>query len=177
MRFREVVFLSDLMEFIKSQWADIHHSRNQEWTVLGMIGISLYFLSQSKSLHFQIAAIGIGIATCAVGILISIKHWAIFYSKIRMINICQEKLGIEVKLFESPLVVQGMIIILYFLIISILSALLTWLLFDKAWISVTIGIIIIIHGIVVYFYSGTWARKKQEEVDVKLSSKFLLAQK
>lgn len=161
--------MSDLMEFIKTQWADIHHSRNQEWKVLAMIGVSLYLLSQSESLSLRIAAIAIGIATCVVGIFISIKHWAIFYSKIRMINICQRKLGIKVQYFESRIVVQGLIIILYFLIISILSVLLAWLLLKNIWISMIISILVVIHGIIVCSLSYSWARRKQEKTDVTLS--------
>lgn len=171
--------MSDVMEFIKTQWADIHHSRNQEWTVLGMIGISLFFLSQAKDLHFQITAIGIGIATCVVGIFISIKHWAILFAKTKMINICQEKLGIKTKYFESRIRVQGMIIILYFLIISVLSALLMWLLLSKIWISVPykiwislgIGILIAIHSIPAYSVSCQWAKNKRDDIDVVLLPK------
>lgn len=161
--------MSDLMEFIKTEWADIHHSRNQEWKVLAMIGVSLYLLSQADSLSLRIVAIAIGIVTCAVGILISIKHWAIFYSKIRMINICQRKLGIKVQYFESRIVVQGLIIILYFLIISILSALLAWLLLKNIWISIIISILVVIYGIIVCSLSYSWARRKQEETYVTLS--------
>jgi len=162
------------MEYIKTQRADIRCFRNQEWTVLGMIGISLFFLSQVEALHFQITAIGIGIATCAVGIFISVKHWAILFAKTKIINKCQEKLGIKVEYFESRLKVKGMIIVHYFLIIGVLSALLMWLLLSKIWISVPYkiwisvgtGILIAIHSIPAYSISRWWAEEKRKETDV-----------
>ena len=166
---------SDLMEFIKTQWADIHHSRNQEWTIIGLIGISLYLFSQATDLASQITAIGIGIATCVVGIVISIKHWALLFAKARMINICQEELGIKIKYFRSPLFlrVQGMIIVLYFLIISALFGLLTWLLFSNIKITIVAVIVVIIHGIAVQFLSYSWVIKKREEIEVTLSPELL----
>ncbi|KYK34631.1 MAG: hypothetical protein AYK18_13950 [Theionarchaea archaeon DG-70] len=110
---------SDLTEFIKAQWADIHHSRNQDWTILAMVGVSFYFLSQAEDLASRGAAIGFGIGTCLIGICISMRHWALLLSKTKMINICQEKLGIKAEYHEFPFAVQGMIIMLYFLIMSV----------------------------------------------------------
>lgn len=172
---------SDVMEYIKTEWADIHHSRNQEWTILAMIGVSFYLLSQNVELYLKIVAIGLGIATCVVGIFISTKHWAILFCKTKIINDCQEKLGIKIEYFESSIRVQGMIILFYFLIISILSALLTWLLLtnvftsvsNKILISVIVGILIIIHGIYAYFHLGKWAWKKRDKIKVTLSPDLL----
>lgn len=156
------------MEYIKTQRADIRCFRNQEWTILGMIGISLLFLSQVERLAFQITAIGIGIAACVVGIFISVKHWGILFAKTKVINKCQEKLGIKVEYFESRLKIKGMIIVHYFLIIGALSALLVWLLLDevwvsvpyKIWISIGTGILIAIHSIPAYSISRQWAEEK-----------------
>jgi drug/metabolite transporter (DMT)-like permease len=172
---------SDVMEYLKTQWADIHHSRNQEWTILAMIGVSFYLLSQKVELYLKIVAIGLGIATCVVGIFISTKHWAILYCKAKIISDCQEKLGIKIEYFESNIKVQGMIIFLYFLIISILSALLTWLLLNNVHTSVSnkililaiVGILIIIHGIIAYFRLDKWAWKKRDKIKVNLSPNLL----
>ncbi|MDI6791314.1 MAG: hypothetical protein QME81_00375 [bacterium] len=40
--------MADLMEYIKIQWADIHHTRNQEWKVLVIIVGVFYALFIDK---------------------------------------------------------------------------------------------------------------------------------
>ena len=46
----------NLLEFIRIQWDDIHHSRNQDWKVLAIIGGAFYVLLQTTNPAFQIAA-------------------------------------------------------------------------------------------------------------------------
>lgn len=170
-----MVPVSDLMEFIKAEWADIHHSRNQEWTILAMIGVSFYFLSQAEDLAQKGAAIGFGIGACIVGIFISMRHWALLLSKIKVINICERKLGIKVVYPQFPISVQGMIIMLYFVIISVLSGFLVWFLLEKwiflvrVYVSLVVGFLVILIGIKTYKFSYSLAKKKRDETDVIFS--------
>lgn len=165
--------MSDLMELMKIQLEDIHHTRNQEWTILAMIGISFYFLSQAANLAFRIVAIVFGIATCIIGIAVSIKHWAIFYRNIKIMHACEERLGIKIERFKSSLVVQGLIIILYFWIIGIFSGLLLWLLLENYYVSLIIGVLVATAGVVAYIPSKRWAEKKKKKTKVDLSPELL----
>lgn len=127
----------DLMEYIKIQWTDIHHTRNQDWKVLVIILGTFYalFKVSPKHIWLHIAITIFGLVACGMGIYMSLIHWLIFYSKMRVIAACEEKLGIKPNFFKPPLPIQGLILLIYFFIASIFSGWLTWLWLGKIWIS------------------------------------------
>ncbi len=129
----------DLIEYIKIQWADIHHTRNQDWKVLVIIvGIfhALFRVSLTP-IWLHIAITILGLIACGMGIYMTLINWLIFYSKIRVITACEEKLGIKASssFYKSPFPIQGLILLLYFYIASIFLGWLIWLLLGEIWIS------------------------------------------
>jgi hypothetical protein len=134
--------MSDLIDYIKIQWDDIHHSRNQDWKVLALIiGIFYALLNLGPSHSWLYVPIAIlGIIACIMGIYMSLMHWLIFYSKSRVISSCEKILGIEPNLYKTPFPVQGLILMLYFFICGILGGLLVWVWAKKIWVSYVIFI-------------------------------------
>jgi len=129
--------MPDLMEYIKIQWADIHHTRNQEWKVLVIIIGIFYALFKVNPEHkwLHVAITFFGLIASGMGIYMCLAHWLILYSKIRVIRACEKELGIEVKICKTPFPVQGLILLIYLFIISILFGWLIWLLLGKILIS------------------------------------------
>jgi len=141
----------DLMEYIKIQWADIHHTRSQDWKVLVIILGVFYalFNVSPKYLWLHVAITIFGLVACGMGIYMSLIHWLIFYSKMRVIAACEEKLGIKANFFRPPLPIQGLILLIYFFIASIFSGWLMWLLLEKVWISFVTFIICFLIGFII----------------------------
>lgn len=54
-------------------------------------------------------------------------HWLKFESKIRVIEACEKRLGIKANFYKPRFPVQGIILLIYFFILSILGGWLTWL--------------------------------------------------
>ncbi|MFQ5645723.1 MAG: hypothetical protein ACE5GM_02230 [bacterium] len=119
----------DLIEYIKIHWADIHHSRNQDWKILILIAGIFYILfkipDNNNSLYLLMVVLGL--VACGMGAYISISHWFIFYRKMLVIKQCELKLGIELKkdFYNFPFPfdffpVQGIIVFIYFFIAGIL---------------------------------------------------------
>jgi len=129
--------MPDLMEYIKVQWADIHHSRNQEWRVLVIIIGIFYalFKINPEYICLHVAITILGLFACGMGIYMSLVHWGLSSSKRLIIKACEEKLGIVAKFYQSPFPVHGLILLMYFFIASILLGWLIWLLLGKILIS------------------------------------------
>ena len=138
----------DLMEYIKIQWADIHHTRNQEWKVLVIIiGVFYAFFNvniQHVTLHIAISIVGL--IACGIGIYMSIVHWLIFYGKMKAIAACEKEMGIHARFYMPPLPIQGLIVLVYFFVIAILSAWLAWLLDGRTSVSCVTFIVCIVVG-------------------------------
>ncbi len=112
--------MPDLMEFIKIQWADIHHSRNQDWKFLAiMVGIfyALFYTIDNIPLQEIITILGVLISSMCC--YMSYAHWLIFYSKKRIIETCEKELGIYLSLSTSVFPVQGLLFFIYFFLASI----------------------------------------------------------
>jgi hypothetical protein len=71
---------TNLMEYIKIQWDDIHHSRNQDWKVLAIIAGVFYGLLKISPtvIPLQIALTISGLIACGMGIYMTVIHWTIF---------------------------------------------------------------------------------------------------
>lgn len=143
--------MSDLMEYIKIQWADIHHTRNQDWKILVIIVGIFYALFNVPIEYVWLhgAIIFLGLVACGMGIYMSLTHWIIFYSKRRVIAACEKELGIEATFFVPPFPIQGLILLIYFFIASILGGWLIWLLLGKIWASFVTFAICFLIGLVI----------------------------
>lgn len=141
----------DLLEYIKIQWADLHHTRNQDWKVLVIIIGIFYALFKVSPEHtwLHIAITCLGLIACGMGIYMSLIHWLIFYAKRGVIKTCEEELGIKANFYHAPLPIQGLILLIYFFIASIFCGWLIWLLVGKIWISFTAFIICFLIGFII----------------------------
>jgi len=94
-----------LRTFIVTEWADLHHSRVQEWTALGIVaGVHVVaiqivsFLIDKRALaapHMLVllaSVIAAGFA--AFGILITCRHRHLMKVKLHWIFLAEEKLGL-----------------------------------------------------------------------------------
>jgi hypothetical protein len=140
-----------LLEYIKIQWADLHHSRNQDWKVLVIIIGIFYalFKVSPENTWLHIAITGLGLIACGMGIYMSLTHWLIFYNKMRVIKACEEESGIKANFYKPPLPIQGLILLIYFFIASIFCGWLIWLLVGKVWISFTIFNVCFLIGFII----------------------------
>jgi hypothetical protein len=125
--------MSDEADYIKTQWDDIHHSRNQDWRILQIIGALFIALIVKGDIaqNYQIAIAMVGLIISFIGFYVSIAHFIIFRSKMNKIAECEKKLcfatdepRFHFKFKYGRFGVQQMIMVIYVLIISIL---LTWL--------------------------------------------------
>lgn len=136
--------MSDVSDYIKTHWADIHHSRNQDWKVLQLIGglfvafiSAKFFLEKGEPTSNNINNVFLTILICfqiiasITGLLIATSHLIIFRSKLSKIIACEKMLDFPTKgirfdfSFKYGIFgVQQMIMLLYFVIIAFLT---TWL--------------------------------------------------
>lgn len=92
-----------LIMFIEREWADMHHSRLQEWTALGVVtGAHLgliQFLKYLKDVKLDSLFIIeflclVGIIFAVIGALITCRHRAIMHKKFNWIYKAEEQLGL-----------------------------------------------------------------------------------
>lgn len=92
-----------LIEVYKTQWSDIHHSRNQDWELskiilVGFIGLSgLEIFGKYKLLQILIAIVFAFIGILAIAV--TIRHKILFREKMEAIKKIEKEL--EIDLFES----------------------------------------------------------------------------
>lgn len=94
-----------LVSFVQNEWADLHHSRVQEWTALGVVAGVHLGLAQVVNLALDkhpsltlgllvVAAAAIGAAFGILGILITLRHRHLMRVKLNWIFQAEEKLGL-----------------------------------------------------------------------------------
>lgn len=94
-----------LRSFITNEWADLHHSRVQEWTALGIVAgvhvVALQFASFLIEKHAAIpprtllpVASAIAAAFAVFGILITCRHRRVMNVKLNWIFQAEDKLGL-----------------------------------------------------------------------------------
>lgn len=154
-----------LLEIIKDEWADIHHTRNQEWTSLAIIGGIIYILFQAENLCLQQAIAGLGIIVCILSILMSFRHWLLFKTRIKIILLLQEEVGIRYKFHEYALKipVQSIIFTFYSLLTSALTGYLVYLFWSRVWLAIFIFFYIFILGISLCLLAHEWISEKVAE--------------
>lgn len=101
-----------LLTLMKTEWADIHHSRVQEWSALGVVtGAHIVVTQIPKSmtetgatLSPSLAAIAsclLGIAFAVIGALVTCRHRRLMQIKLNWIYDAELKLGL-VKTADNP---------------------------------------------------------------------------
>lgn len=94
-----------LVSFIQNEWADLHHSRVQEWTALGLVAGVHLGLAQAVSFAegkhpslslgpLVVAAAMLGGAFAVLGTLITLRHRHLMKVKLNWIYQAEEKLGL-----------------------------------------------------------------------------------
>ncbi|HEU0299592.1 MAG TPA: hypothetical protein VFR37_09065 [Longimicrobium sp.] len=94
-----------LRAFIQTEWADLHHSRLQEWTALGVVaGVHLALMQLVSFLADERAAIdsrvlvflacAIAAAFAVFGILITWRHRHLMKVKLHWIYQAEDRLGL-----------------------------------------------------------------------------------
>jgi hypothetical protein len=104
--------LEALLALMKTEWADIHHSRIQEWSALGVVtGAQIAmtqipkFLTETGVILSPCAAATasclLGIAFAVIGALVTCRHRRLMQIKLNWIYNIELKLGL-VKTAENP---------------------------------------------------------------------------
>lgn len=100
------------LEYIKLEWADIHHSRQQEWTAVVAIGGIFYALSQVDSQARAFLGV-IGILSAFLGACISWQHHKILLQKISVICELEREMDIHYPIRTVRFPVQVLLFLLF----------------------------------------------------------------
>ena len=130
--------MSDSIEFIKSEWIDIHHSRQQDWQILLLLigNLTALIVKMEKDEgSYVIVLLITGLIIDLIGFYIAIAHMILFKSKLEKILLCENKLdfanslGFDFNFKSARNSVQHMIMLIYSLIFSVLSS---WLIYRSS---------------------------------------------
>jgi xanthosine utilization system XapX-like protein len=85
------------LEYIKIQWADIRHSRLQEWSTLGVVAGVMYALVNTVTTESgpRVLLGLLGLLSGIIGASMSWQHHRIFKKKIKVISENEEKIGLD----------------------------------------------------------------------------------
>jgi hypothetical protein len=75
-----------LLDYIKMQWDDIHQSRMQDWSYIGVIAGVFYAFVQIQQSEIRLGLCLIGVVRSALGDWMAWEHYLIFNLKIGLIN-------------------------------------------------------------------------------------------
>ena len=104
---------SNVIAYIKLQWEDIHHSRLQDWSYIGVIAGVFYAISNIHDPGLLIGFGSLGFLSSVLGASMAWQHYQIFIDKLTIIEKMEQKLGIEYPSRTSLLPVQILIFILF----------------------------------------------------------------
>lgn len=104
---------STAIEYIKVQWADIHHSRLQDWSALGVIAGVLYAISNIQSTGPRIFLSLLGLISALIGASIAWQHYQIFKDKMTVIGKMERRLGIQYPQRSALFPVQVLLFLLF----------------------------------------------------------------
>jgi hypothetical protein len=160
--------MSDIMELIKLEWSDIHHSRNQEWKNMAFLGVTLVSLYNIKDDTIQKMILVFGLLGCILSLIMSYRHWKIFKLKVRVSDALEGKLGIFLPYrgFNSKIPVQGLIFLFYFLWASGFCGALSWFLFNKKPVTAYLtGAFVLLIGVIVFICLNNHIKKLVDKQD------------
>lgn len=88
-----------LVEVYKAQWADIHHSRSQDWEIAklilgGFLGLSGLKAFTNAVLLTTLLAFGF-VIVCIFGILVTVRHRQLFDEKMDAIKRLENEMGMD----------------------------------------------------------------------------------
>jgi len=88
---------SVMLDYIKIQWADIRHSRLQEWSALGVVGGVMYALVnlETTSVQPKILLGLLGLLGAIIGASMSWQHYHIFRTRIGVITDHENEIGLK----------------------------------------------------------------------------------
>ena len=101
------------IEYIKLQWADIHHSRLQDWSYIGVIAGVLYAIVNIQNPELRIGLSLLGLLSSVLGAAMAWQHYRIFIDKLIVIEKMEDKLGIQYPSRTTLLPVQILIFLLF----------------------------------------------------------------
>lgn len=101
------------LEYIKLQWADIHHSRQQEWKALGVIAGIFYALVNVQDPEARFFLGLLGILSSFLAASISWQHHMVFLEKISVIRRLERQLGIQYPMRTVLFPVQILLFLLF----------------------------------------------------------------
>jgi hypothetical protein len=106
------------LEYIKLQWADIHHSRQQEWKALAVVAGIFYAMAQvdlpyPENVGAKVFLGLLGVLSAFLGACISWQHYTIFLQKISVINRLERQMGIQYPMRTVKFSVQVLLFLLF----------------------------------------------------------------
>jgi hypothetical protein len=107
------------LEYIRIEWADIHHSRQQEWGILVIIAGIFYAMAQvdpelgEHLLHTKLFLSVLGILGAFLGARICWQHYEILQHKISVIVGLERQIGIQYPMRKVRFSVQILIFLLF----------------------------------------------------------------
>ena len=101
------------IEYIKLQWADIHHSRLQDWSAIGVIAGVLYAIANIEATEPKIFLCLLGFVSSVIGASMAWQHYQVFMDKLIVIEKMESKLGIQYPARKTLLPVQILICLLF----------------------------------------------------------------
>ena len=104
---------SSAIEYIKLQWDDIHHSRLQDWSYIGVIAGVLYAIVNIQKPDLRIGLSLLGLLSSVLGDSMAWQHYQIFIDKLIVIEKMEYKLGIQYPSRTTLLPVQTLIFLLF----------------------------------------------------------------
>ena len=154
--------MSDISDYIKTQWDDIHHSRNQDWKfILLIVGIITTLITKDDIANeYKIMVIIAGQILTIFGFYIALAHFIIFRSKMSKIAKCEKKLDFgddesyfNFKFKYGRIAVQQVIMLLYTLSLSVFSMWLLKILSDNKTIHLSFVLIVSISVFIFTFFT------------------------
>lgn len=104
---------SSTIEYLKLQWEDIHHSRLQDWSYIGVIAGVLYAIVNIDKPELRIGLSLLGLLSSALGASMAWQHYQIFTDKLAVIAKMEHRLGIQYPSRTTLLPVQNLIFLLF----------------------------------------------------------------
>jgi hypothetical protein len=104
---------STAIEYIKLQWEDIHHSRLQDWSYIGVIAGVIYGIVNTQTTELKLGLSLLGLISSALGAFMAWQHYQIFMDKLVVITKMELKLGIQYPARKAFLPVQTLIFLLF----------------------------------------------------------------
>jgi hypothetical protein len=104
---------SNAIEYIKLQWDDIHHSRLQDWSYIGVIAGVLYAIVNIQKPELRIGLSLLGLLSAALGASMAWQHYQIFIDKLIVIEKMERRLGIQYPSRTALFPVQTLIFLLF----------------------------------------------------------------